>query len=279
MNTLPPARQIDEVRGFIFDIDGTLALGDRLLNGYQALPGAIEIIDLLTQRNIPFVAFTNGSTKTPAQLSAALLHAGIHINASHAITPPRVAVSLFQQKKYKRILVLGTPGVWQPLADAGFDVVVSPERADDADAVFIGWYPEFRLADIEAAAHAVWAGAELYTVSTAPFLATNEGRSIGISHAITAAVQSITNAPASIVGKPSAHAFEVARSLLDMDAAQIAIVGDDLSLENAMALQEGALSIAVHSGLASASEIQKLPPNQRPHLSLTGVEQLLEMLR
>lgn len=40
MNTLPPARQIDEVRGFIFDIDGTLALGDRLLNGYQALPGA-----------------------------------------------------------------------------------------------------------------------------------------------------------------------------------------------------------------------------------------------
>ncbi|MCI2810823.1 HAD-IIA family hydrolase [Eoetvoesiella caeni] len=279
MNRPSTARHIEGVRGFIFDIDGTLALGDRLLNGYQALPGAIELIDLLTQRNIPFVAFTNGSTKTPAQLSAALGQAGIHIDASRAITPPRVAVSLFQQEKYKRILVLGTPGVWQPLADAGFDVVVSPEKANDVDAVFIGWYPEFRLADIEAAAQAVWGGAKLYTVSTAPFLATKEGRSIGISHAITAAVQSVTNAPVSIVGKPSPHAFELARSLLNMDAAQIAIVGDDLTLEHAMALQEGALSIAVHSGLASISEIEKLAPGQQPHLSLAGVEQLLEILR
>jgi len=157
--------------------------------------------------------------------------------------------------------------------------VVSPERADDADAVFIGWYPEFRLADLDAACRAVWKGAGLYTVSTAPFLASHEGRTLGISGALTAAITSVTGQSATIVGKPAPAAFEVARALLGLEAPEIAIVGDDISLENAMAHQNGAISIGVHSGLATKSDFDNLPANLRPHYSLTGVDKLLAMLR
>lgn len=270
---------LDAAKGFIFDIDGTLALADRHLSGYQALPGAVELIDLLAERKTPFVAFTNGSTKTPAQLSAALHAAGIPVPASQALTPPAVAVSLFKAKGYKRLLVLGVEGVWRPLADAGFDIVVSPERADDADAVLIGWHPEFRLADLEAACRAVWNGAGLYTVSSAPFLASREGRTLGISGALTAAVASVTGAQYTIVGKPAASAFEVARSMLGLQAHEIAVVGDDLSLENAMAHQNGAISVGVHTGLASAEDIEELPAELRPHHSLAGVNELLALIR
>ena len=266
-------------KGYIFDIDGTLALADRHLSGYQALPGAIELIELLRERKTPFVAFTNGSTKTPAELSSALKAAGFDIPPEQALTPPSVAVSLFKAKGYKRMLVLGTEGVWRPLAEAGLDIVVSPERADDADAVLIGWYPEFRLADLEAACRAVWNGAGLYTVSTAPFLASREGRTLGISGALTAAVSSVTAAQATIVGKPAAAAFEVARSLLGLPASEIAIVGDDLSLENAMAHENGAISVGVHTGLATPEEIAKLSTKLQPHYSLTGVDKLLDLIR
>lgn len=279
MTPASPPLALHTAKGFIFDIDGTLALADRHLSGYQALPGAIELIELLTRRKTPFVAFTNGSTKTPLQLSAALQVAGLAIPDARALTPPAVAVSLYKSKGYERLLVLGTEGVWRPLADAGFDIVVSPERADDADAVFIGWYPEFRLADLEAACRAVWNGAGLYTVSTAPFLASREGRTLGISGALTAAVSSVTGAQAVIVGKPAAAAFEVARSLLGLRAGEIAIVGDDLSLENAMAHQNGAISVGVHTGLASEEDIAGLPAALRPHYSLTGVDELLALIR
>jgi 4-nitrophenyl phosphatase len=51
------AVKLKKVRGFVLDIDGTLALADKNLGGYQALPGAVELVSLLQQRNLPTVAF------------------------------------------------------------------------------------------------------------------------------------------------------------------------------------------------------------------------------
>jgi 4-nitrophenyl phosphatase len=273
------AAKLAEVRGFVFDIDGTLALADKRLSGYQPLPGACELLALLRKRGLPHVGFTNGSTKTPQQLSEALTQIGIDLDERHTLTPVSVAVDLFQRRRYKRLLVLGGEGVWKPLVDAGFDVVRSPERADDADAVLIGWHPTFVLADLDAACRAVWAGAAFYTVSKAAVVASREGRTLGISGALSAAVQSVTGKKAVVVGKPSAQALVCASGRLGgVKPAHMAIVGDDISLENAMALRGGAMSIGVHTGLSSAEDFARLAVDSRPHLSLSGVDRLLEML-
>lgn len=271
--------KLADVRGFVFDIDGTLALADKRLSGYQPLPGACELLALLRKRGLPHVGFTNGSSKTPQQLSDALTAIGIDLDERHTMTPVSVAIDLFQRRRYKRLLVLGGEGVWKPLLEAGFDVVRSPERADDADAVLIGRHPGFVLADLDAACKAVWAGAALYTVSKAAFVATQEGRTLGISGALAAAVRSVTGKNAVVVGKPSAQALACASGRLGgVKPAHMAIVGDDISLENAMALRGGAMSIGVHTGLSSAEDFERLPADSRPHLSISGVDRLLEML-
>jgi 4-nitrophenyl phosphatase len=275
-NTAAPT--LAGVRGFVFDVDGTLA--DPQLSGYQPMPGARELLALLRQRGVPFVGFTNGSAKTPAALAQALTAIGIEIDAQHMLTPVSVALDLFKRRGYKRLLVLGGVGVWQPLLDEGFEVVRSPARADDADAVLIGWYPGFVLADLDAACRAVWAGAALYTVSKAAYLASREGRTLGVSGALAAAVRNVTGKTAVVVGKPSAQALACASARLGgILPAQLAIVGDDISLENAMALRGGAMSVGVHTGLSSAEDFARLPECSRPHLSLTGVDRLLELLR
>jgi HAD superfamily hydrolase (TIGR01450 family) len=273
------AARLAEVRGFVFDIDGTLALADQRLSGYQPLPGACDLLALLRERGMPCVGFTNGSTKTPRQLSEALTQIGIELDERHTLTPVSVAVDLFQRRRYKRLLVLGGEGVWQPLVDAGFDVVRSPERADDADAVLIGWHPAFVLADLDAACRAVWAGAAFYTVSKAAVVASREGRTVGISGALSAAVGSVTGRQAVVVGKPSAQALSCASGRLGgVKPARMAIVGDDISLENAMAHRGGAMSIGVHTGLSSAEDYARLPADRQPHLSISGVDRLLELL-
>jgi len=283
MNLIATPREnaptLADIRGYIFDIDGTLALADKHLSGYQALPGACELLALLRERGVPCVGFTNGSTKTPKQLSLALTQIGIELGEHQTMTPVSVAIDLFQRRRYKRILVLGGEGVWRPLAEAGFDVVRSPDRADDAQAVLIGWHPSFVLADLDAACRAVWAGAALYTVSKAAYVASREGRTLGISGALAAAVRSITGKNAVVVGKPSAQALACASAKLGVKPAEMAIVGDDISLENAMALRGGAMSIGVHTGLSSAEDFASLPANSQPHLSLSGVDDLVEMLK
>lgn len=278
LDTSQAKAALANVRGYVFDIDGTLALADRRLSGYQALPGAGDLLALLRQRELPFVAFTNGSTKTPLQLSQELGRIGIEVDEQHTLTPVSVAVDHFRRRRFRRLLVLGGEGVWRPLIEAGFEVVRSPERADDVDAVLIGWHPEFVLADLDAACRAVWAGAGLFVVSTAPYVASRDGRTLGISGALAAAVRSITGKRAIVLGKPSAYALACASKRLGIPPDQMAIVGDDPSLENAMALRGGALSVGVHTGLSDAADFDRLPADSRPHLSLPGVAQLLELV-
>jgi 4-nitrophenyl phosphatase len=272
------AKALSDVRGFVLDIDGTLALADKNLGGYQALPGAVELVSTLRQRDIPTLAFTNGTTKTPAQLSKALCAIGFDLDEAHTMTPISVAVDYFQRKKYKRVLVLGVEGVWRPIQEAGIEVILSPQRCDDADAVLLGWYPQFALADIDAACRAVWGGAALYAGSTAAYVASREGKTIGISGALAAAVRNVTGKRAMVLGKPSVQAVRCASRRLGVAPAHLAIVGDDASLENAMAHRCGALSVAVHTGLGDGNSFAALPLGMRPHLSLSGIDKLLTLV-
>jgi 4-nitrophenyl phosphatase len=69
--------RLREVRGFVLDMDGTLVLGDRNNKGLTLLPGALDLVSTLTEGNLPFCIFTNGTVKTPEQCVDALQQAGL----------------------------------------------------------------------------------------------------------------------------------------------------------------------------------------------------------
>jgi len=60
------AEPLPTIKGFMFDLDGTLLLSDRSLGGYEVLPGAVEVLTRLKALSIPFVILTNGSAYPPA---------------------------------------------------------------------------------------------------------------------------------------------------------------------------------------------------------------------
>ena len=64
--------RLRDVRGFVFDMDGTLVLGDRNNHALRPLPGAVAITSWAAGRGLPFVVFTNGTTRTPARLAATM---------------------------------------------------------------------------------------------------------------------------------------------------------------------------------------------------------------
>jgi NagD protein len=266
------------VRGFVFDVDGTLALAARGHEGHRALPGARRLLRRLRARGIPFAAFTNGTIHPPHDVARSLRRAGLDLRDGELLTPARVAAELFRARGVRRVLALGGPGVVRPLLEAGIEVVKSPQRADDADAVLIGWYPEFSMKDLDAASHAVWAGASLYTASNAPYFATAEGRTLGVSGAIAAAIRSITGKKAIVVGKPAAAGLRIASRHMEVAPARLAVVGDDPALEVAMARAVGAVAVAVRTGLADTASLARLPARLRPHLVLRGVDELLRIL-
>lgn len=273
--------RLKTVRGFVFDLDGTLVLGDRSGRGLTPLPGALEITRWAARRRLPFVVFTNGTTKTPGVLAQALRGIGFDLPDDAVMTPASSAVDVLTRRGHRRVLVLGRDGLTGPLLEAGLEVVrpapAAEGRQPRADAVLVGWYPEFTMPALEAACHAVWDGAAVYSCSQAMFFATAQGRALGTSRAISAMIRSLTGCRVRVVGKPSLDALRSAAARLGARPADLAVVGDDPELEVPMAHRGHALAIAVTSGLGSADAFAGLPPPRRPHLRLRGVDELLSI--
>jgi 4-nitrophenyl phosphatase len=268
-------------RGFIFDMDGTLVLGDRVNHGLRPLPGAVEMLSWVRGRGLPYVVFTNGTNRAPAHFARVLREAGLDVPDEAMMTPASSAVAMFVKRGYKRVMVLGGPGLTEPLREAGIETVPPSGTAGAAgvDAVLVGWFPEFTMPALEAACDAVWGGADLFSASQTPFFASANGRALGTSRAITAMIRSLTGCGMRVTGKPSPDALRAAAARLGVKTADIAVVGDDPLLEVPMAHRGRALAIAVDTGLGDAAAYDHLPPERRPHLRLRGVDELLEMCR
>jgi 4-nitrophenyl phosphatase len=265
------------MRGFVFDMDGTLVLGDQRNYGLRPLPGAIDITDRLGERGIPYVVVTNGTTRTPQEYARTLRDIGFDVEDDEVITPATSAVEVFARRGHRRVLVLGNEGLIHPLWAAGIEVV-APTGRPTADAVLVGWYPEFTMPALESACHAVWTGAALYSCSQSMFFATASGRALGTSRAISAMITSLTESDVEVVGKPSLHALRCAADRLGVSMPELAVVGDDPELEVPMAHRGDSLAIAVSTGIGGAEAFAELPEDSRPHLRLEGVDDLLSLL-
>ena len=103
MHDRDPLARLADARGFVFDLDGTLVLGDRRGHGLRPLPGAVEITSWAAARGRPFVVFTNGTTRTPAQQAGIMREIGFGL-------PDEAMMTLAQQRG---------PGARPPAASAG----------------------------------------------------------------------------------------------------------------------------------------------------------------
>jgi 4-nitrophenyl phosphatase len=266
------------VEGFMFDLDGTLILSDPSLGGYRLLPGAVEVLRELQGRGIPFVVLTNGTAYPVEEQATKLRGLGLPISDDILLTPSTVAADLMTRRGVKRALVLGIPGVGHPLAQAGIEIVfTAQERADSVDAVYIGWHPDCGMKDIEAACKAIWNGAHLYVASDVPFFATAGGKTMGYSHAITAAVRKITRAPMILTGKPSLHALKLVARRLGVPMRRVGVIGDDPLVEMIMARRGGAIGFGVTTGMTTAESWAAQPRGRRPHRIVRELGQILEI--
>jgi HAD superfamily hydrolase (TIGR01450 family) len=280
LNRAPSAALLARLRGvqgFLFDLDGTLVLGDKHNTVFRPLPGALEFTQRLAEEKVPFVVLTNGTVRTPAQYAEKLRSLGFPIEDRMMVTPASVAADYLRRRGLRRVLVLGGDGIIQPLIDAGLEVVLPRQRQADVQAIMIGWFREFGIEDLEIACEAASRGARVFAASLAPFYATADGRALGTSRAIAAMISSLTGRRASAVGKPALFALRFAAAQIGVKPSALAVVGDDPELEVAMAHRGRALAIGVRSGVGQASVFAAMSGTARAHLLVQDVAELARL--
>lgn len=267
---------LEDVRGFVFDIDGTLI--HRAGAEVHVIPGAREVLDKVTASGRPYALFTNGSHIPPAAFAAELRAVGLPVDDEQVLTPLCSAQGYLDRFRGEAsVLPFVTQAARAYLREAGVNLVDGRNGAH-VDAVLVAHTDEIDFEQLERAARAVIAGARLLVGSYVPAYAGANGPILSRGAMVTAAIAKASGGRPTVVGKPSHAAVREMERRLGVPAKEIAVVGDDVRLEVALGRLGGSPTILVRSGISGSLDLTSLPEAHRPDATLDTVAEMLPWL-
>ena len=271
-----PAVRLDDVRGFVFDVDGTLVhrAGDEI----RVAPGAREVLDAIRASGRPFALFTNGSHVSPEAFARELREAGLPVEDEQMLTPLRsVQTYLERFRRDASVLPLLTSPAREYLQAAGIRLV-DGDDLEATDAVFVAHINEVDFDLLERASRAVIAGTRLLTGSYVAAYAGANGVILSRGAMVTAAIAKASGVRPTIVGKPSRAAVREIHKRLGVPTEEIAVIGDDLYLDVALGHLGGSRTVLVRSAVSASTDLSRVPERRRPHAAVEAVAELLDWL-
>ena len=227
-------------RGWLFDLDGTVYLGEQLI------PGAGEAIAALRAAGRRVAFLSNKPLQTRGDYALKLARLGVPAQPDDVINSSLVlARHLRALDPGAPVFVIGEPPMIAEMRAHGFEV-----RDDERVRwVVIAFDRTFSYAKLNTALQAVKGGARLIATNpdrTCPV----EGGEIPDCAGMIAAVEAVTGKQVeAVVGKPSPIILEVALAALGVPAAEAVMVGDRIETDIAMGKRLGLATILVLSGI------------------------------
>lgn len=257
-------------RGYLFDLDGTIYLGDELL------PGARELVEELRAQGRETLFLSNNPTKDPEMYAAKLTRLGIPTPVSHVVNPVVTMVAwLRAEAPDAGIFVVGEEPLRSAIRAAGLRLT---DRAEDVDVVVASFDRTFDYPKLQIAFDALWQHRRARLVATNPdaYCPLPGGRGEPDAAAVIAAIEASTGARCEVnVGKPSAVMLQTALDVLGLAAEDCVMVGDRLHTDIAMAVDAGVDSALVLTGESTRADVAGLHPDRRPTYVVSRIDELL----
>lgn len=266
--------RLDSVRGFVFDIDGTLVLRGPDGRGHPQ-PGAAEVLEQIRSSGRPFVLFTNGSHVGAEVIARGLQRDGLPIRDDEVMTPIESATTyLLRRHRDRPTMLFASDVIREQMAGAGVQVT----DGEDAQAVFVAHVDQADLDSLERAARAVSRGAPLLTGSYVRGYAGANGIIFSRGAMVTAAIAKATGVRPKVLGKPSRPAVAEMGRRLGLPTEELAVIGDDLGMDIPLGRMGGSRTVLVRTGISGRLELEKIPLRRRPDAVIDGVADLLDRL-
>jgi HAD superfamily hydrolase (TIGR01450 family) len=262
-----PNRYFD---AYVFDLDGTIYLGDGLL------PGAKRLIEELRRRRLPVRFLSNNPTKDPAQYAHKLAQLGlvtpIDEIANTVVTMTRWLTACHPDAV---IFPIAEPPLQRALQAAGFRLSDDPTTID---IVIASYDRTFDYRKLQIAFDALYVHRRAILVTTNPdrFCPFPGGRGEPDAAAITAAIEACTGVTCvKNVGKPDPAMLDQALTGTGVAPGDCVMVGDRIHTDMQMALDTGATPALVLTGETTAREAADLLDNGFPGFVLDRIDHLI----
>ena len=241
---ITPKEILVEKKGFLLDMDGTVYLGNRLIEGSDGFVNACR------KGGKRLLFLTNNSSRDRSEYSRKLSGMGISAEPSEVLTSGEAtAVYLADSTTYRRVYVLGTESLRAEFESSGFEL-----ESNDPEAVVVGFDMELTYDRLRRACYHIRNGVPFFATHPDINCPTEEGP-IPDCGSILMAIEASTGLKPKIIGKPHREMVDSALAKMKLDRSSVAMVGDRLYTDVAMGKDAGITSVLVLSGEATLEDV------------------------
>ena len=235
------AGEFRNIKLFLFDMDGTLYLGDRL---YDFTP---ELLRTIRESGRRYMFMTNNSSKSVRAYIEKLAKLGIAATEEDFITSSQATARYLQANHAgQRLYVCGTASLKEELSRAGFALT---ESVEDTDCIVMGFDTELNFKKMHDISYM------LCTRSGIPYIATNpdyvcptEFGSVPDCGSVCDMLYNVAKRRPVVIGKPEPRMPEIAMEMTGYTKEETAVIGDRIYTDVKSGLRAGCLAVLVMSG-------------------------------
>ena len=234
-------------RGVVMDMDGTFFIGESLL------PGALELLRLLNERDIPFSFLTNNTSRGRQDYVQKLTRLGVAPQDARIYTAGDATIS-YLKATYpgKKVFLMGTRSLAESFLESGIPLA---QDESEAEICVLGYDTELTYARLCHFTNLLNRGL--------PYIATHpdincpaKGYYLPDIGAMMAMIKASTGRDADVVvGKPNRLILDRLADRWNLPTADLLMVGDRLYTDVATGVNHGMTGILVLSGEAKRSDV------------------------
>lgn len=254
---------------YLFDMDGTIYLGDQLFDGVP------ELLDQIEVQGGKYVFITNNASKSVNDYVAKLHRLGLHkVTSENFFTSAQAAMMLLNERYPNELIYMqGTRSLVAEMREAGFQITT--EYTEDARVILVAFDPEFT-------GEKLYTTCKMLTLHDLPYYATNpdwvcpvEFGYIPDCGAMCQSIERATGKKPVFIGKPEpAMIFEVMKKF-GCTKEETVVLGDRLYTDIASGLNAGVDTVCVLSGEVTLADIMEAESCKKPTFVLQSVKELL----
>lgn len=256
------------MRGYIFDLDGTVYLGDKMIEG------AADAIRTLRERGDKVVFLSNKPIATRLSYAQKLTRLGIPTGVEDVLNSSLIVARYLRKTLApgQPVYVIGEEPIRDELREHGIPIIA---ESAEADVVVLSWDRRFTYDMLNDVFQAALRGATVVASNpdaTCPL----ENGQLPDTGTFIAALETALGRPAVIVaGKPSRVAAEAALEHLGLPAADCFMVGDRLETDIRMGNEAGMRSVLVLTGVGTREQAENGP--DRPSAILPSIAGIVDL--
>src|SRR6056297_3473873 len=243
--------KIKNTKLFIFDMDGTIYLGDNLIDG------VLNFIKKMDEKGKDYIFLTNNSSKNSKDYQKKLNKLGIEVTKDKIVNAGEVTAAYLKKIKGKdenNVYVVGTPSLERVFQDYGFKVIKNREA--DINSLVVGFDTTLTYQKLWDAHYLINKGVKYFATNPDKVCPLEGGKSMPDCGAIINLLKTSTGKEPIVVGKPSELMVKYIASRYQTPKEKISMVGDRLYTDIKMANQSGINSILVLSGETKQEDLK-----------------------